>query len=46
MNQKEGHRMKTNRTYEQLEVEFAKCARGINASEEQLKAMKRAKRKT
>ena len=33
--------MKTNRTYEQLEMEFAQCAHGIKASEDQLKAMER-----
>ena len=33
--------MKTNRTYEQLELEFVECARGIKASEDQLKAMQR-----
>ena len=33
--------MKSNRTYEQLEMEFAECACGINASENQLKAMER-----
>ena len=32
--------MKTNRTYEQLEMEFAECARGIKASEDQLRAIK------
>ena len=36
--------MKTNRTYEQLEIEFAECARGIKASEDQLKAMERQAR--
>ena len=36
--------MKTNRTYEQLEMEFAECARGIKASEHQLKAMERQAR--
>ena len=36
--------MKTNRTYEQLEIEYAECARGIKASEDQLKAMERQAR--
>ena len=36
--------MKTNRTYEQLEMEFAQCAHGIKASENQLKAMERQAR--
>ena len=36
--------MKINRTYEQLEMEFAECARGIKASENQLKAMERQAR--
>ena len=36
--------MKTNRTYEQLEMEFAECARSIKSSEDQLKAMERQAR--
>ena len=36
--------MKTNRTYEQLEMEFAECAHGIKVSENQLKAMERQAR--
>ena len=36
--------MKINHTYEQLEMEFAECARGIKASEDQLKAMERQAR--
>ena len=36
--------MKTNRAYEQLEMEFAECARGIKASEDQLKAMEHQSR--
>ena len=36
--------MKTNRTYEQLEMELAECARGIKASEDQLKIMERQAR--
>ena len=36
--------MKTNRTYEQIEMEFAQCAHGIKASENQLKAMERQAR--
>ena len=36
--------MKTNRTYEQLEMEFAECAHGIKANEDQLKAMERQAR--
>ena len=36
--------MKTNRTYEQLEMELAQCACGIKASEDQLKAMERQAR--
>lgn len=36
--------MKTNRTYEQLELEFVKCTRGIKASEDQLRAMERQAR--
>ena len=33
--------MKINRTYEQLEMELAECARGRKASEAQLKALER-----
>ena len=36
--------MKSNRTYEQLEMEFAECAHGIKASKDQLKAMERQAR--
>lgn len=36
--------MKSNRTYEQLEMEFTECTRGIKASENQLKAMERQAR--
>ena len=36
--------MKTNRTYEQLEMEFAECTRSIKASEDQLIAMERQAR--
>ena len=36
--------MKINRTYEQLKMEFAECARSIKASEDQLKAMERQAR--
>ena len=36
--------MKTNRTYEQLEMEFAQCTRGKKASEDLLKAMERQAR--
>ena len=36
--------MKSIRTYEQLEMEFAQCAHGIKASENQLKAMERQAR--
>ena len=32
--------MKINHTYEQLEMEFAECARGIKANEDQLRAIK------
>ena len=36
--------MKSIRTFEQLEMEFAQCARGIKASENQLKVMERQAR--
>ena len=36
--------MKSNRTYEQLEMEFTECTHGIKASENQLKAMERQAR--
>ena len=36
--------MKTNRTYEQLEMELSECSRGLKASENQLKAMERQAR--
>ena len=36
--------MKINRTYEQCEMEFTECTRGIKASEDQLKAMERQAR--
>lgn len=36
--------MKTDRTYEQLEMEFAECAHGIKASKDQLKAIERQAR--